>query len=92
MKRHTEATEDACYLDGYDGLWVYRECIKWCHRQLEPRFKKKKLCKNNFDITVPKPKWNIQMGNKRLYLSRSTFSGIRIKTNAPNPYLISYIN
>lgn len=62
------------------------------YRQLEPRFKKKKLCKNNFDITVPKPKWNIQMGNKRLYLSRSTFSGIRIKTNAPNSYLISYIN
>lgn len=54
--------------------------------------KKKKLCKNNFDITVPKPKWNIQMGNKRLYLSRSTLSGIRIKTNAPNSYLISYIN
>lgn len=62
------------------------------YRQLEPRFKKKKLCKTNFDITVPKPKWSIQMGNKRLYLSRSTFSGIRIKTNAPNPYLISYIN
>lgn len=99
MKGHTEMFEGdgyACYL-AYDGLWAQRKSIKWCHSNMQTAWNHAsiKLCKNNFVITVSKSKWSIQVGSKRLYLSRSTFSRVGIKMNAPNTYLhqlYSFIN